>query len=401
MTIKQSTTMVALVATIALTGAGCLARPEAAPTEPTAAEQTVPRETTPPDADGRGAARASDIDTSDWVRYQRSQAGQIGMSFLYPPELSPVAWDTAAWGEGAVGVDFGGFGVARIPNPDRASVEEWLAQRYPDFAFDVEPVNVSSDPFAAVLTDGACEALVVTDDFDEDAGLSGIGGTMFVDMGDGTLYAFTLGQDWNQEIGDREAVIDAIMASVEWFAEQTRCPETVTVRDDRVGIAFEAPRDFAPVVMEEEFGWGMEEGQAAGAPMTCLTNRIFLSMDEDRSSVFLTVNDTWECEVPGRDGYWGDQARQFSTEDDVAAWCETKDACDSFVNANGITVWHASTNSVDDWGATLEGVDEYAAWNPNRSVHGILFSNQGFLKHGLGRQESALRAIANSLTFAE
>lgn len=218
MTIKQSAALLVLMAAVTLAGAGCLSRPAATPSEPEpapAVEETRGEER-------NDATPISDIDTSGWVRYASSQAGQIGMSFLYPPELTPVKWDTEAWGPGAVGVDFGGFGIARIPNPERLSIEEWVAKNYSGFAFSFPEVE-RDNAFFPALREGMCQSLVANDDFRDDAGMSGIGGTVFVDEGDGSLYAFTLGQDWNQELGDRTEVIRTAMDSIEWFAERTSC----------------------------------------------------------------------------------------------------------------------------------------------------------------------------------
>lgn len=377
-----------LVAALVITGAGCI--------RPTVSTSENQPPLIPP-LDG-GEISREDTENPDWIRYSASQAGQIGMSFLYPPNLTPVKWDTQAWGDDAVGVDFTGFGIARIPNLDRLTIEQWIAAQYPDFAFDFSPVG-RTEVFADAVPTGACEVYIVTDDFEESAGLSGIGSTMFVNVGDASLYAFTLGQDWDQTLGDLEKTIKKIMKTIEWFAEQTACPQTMNVLDDRVGIAFDIPSSFAPIVIQDEFGLGMEAGETG--PLDCLTNRIFLSRGEQSDAVLLTVNDTWECEVPGRDGYWGDQARQFVSEQAIADWCAAKDSCDSFVNKNGVTVWHAFTSSAEEWGTTVENVHEYAAWNPNRSVHGILFSNQSFLQASLDLPEAALRAIVESLTFIE
>ncbi len=396
MTIKQSAAFIAIMATITLTGTGCLSTsreqtPVARPVEVSTKEMPKSVASVPSPAD------TSDVE--DWVRYESSTAGQIGMSFLYPPELSPVVWDTTAWGTDSVGVDFGGFGVARIPNTSRVSISEWLDAQYPEFAFNLSAVN-RDDAFYPALTSGACESYYVMDNFDEDNGLSGIGGTVFMNLGDTSLYTFTLAQDWNQELGDRVEVIRKIMGTVEWFAERASCSTMIVVQDDTVGISFTIPAAYAPVYTQDEYGIGSEETFET-TPWTCLTNHIFLSRLGDAESVFLSVNDTWECEVPGRDGYWGDQATRFDTEDEIETWCQTKDTCESFANAQGIQIWHAYSAFVDDWGDVLSDIDEYAAWNPNKSIHGILFSNQGFVKNGLGRQLTTLRAIVDSLTFPE
>lgn len=219
MTIKQPTAVLILMAAVTLAGAGCLSRPVAAP----AKSEPVPAAVEEPRSDERNdATPISDIDTSDWVRYESSQAGQIGMSFLYPPELTPVKWDTEAWGADAVGVDFGGFGIARIPNAERDDIEEWVAKHYPGFTFRFQFVD-RDNPFYPALREGLCQSFAVNDDINSDTSASGIINTVFVDAGDASLYAFTLGQDWNQEIGNREEVIRTAMDSVEWFAEQTSC----------------------------------------------------------------------------------------------------------------------------------------------------------------------------------
>ena len=128
---------------------------------------------------------------------------------------------------------------------------------------------------------------------------------------------------------------------------------------------------------------------------------MYFSESDDASTIFLAIKDTWECETLGRGGYWGDQARQFVTEEAVAAWCDGKDSCETFANPNGVTVWHASSERVEDWGDTLEGIHEYAVFNPNRSIHGILFSNQGFVRDGLGPMTDELAAIVDSLAFVD
>lgn len=215
MTIKQSAALTAILGAIALTGAGCFST-ETPPKAPVVQEDTAPA---PAEAEPR---KESALNTSTWTRYSAASAGQIGMSFLYPPELTPVRWDTEAWGSGAIGTDFGGFGVARIPNVNRLSIQEWVSTNYPGFTFSFPEVD-RDNPFYPAMREGMCQSFVVNDDFRNEAGLSGIGGTVFVDVGDASLYAFALGQDWNQELGDRETVIRAAMDSVEWFAEQTSC----------------------------------------------------------------------------------------------------------------------------------------------------------------------------------
>ncbi len=395
MTIKQSAVFIAIMATITLTGAGCLSNsrgqtPAARPVEVTTKEQMKAEASIPTTVPAR------DVDES-WVRYKSATTGQIGMSFLYPSELTPVVWDTTAWGTDSVGIDFGGFGIARIPNANRLTISEWLKMNYPDFSFNLSVVN-SDDAFYPALSNGTCEAYYVMDDFDDELGLSGIGGTVFMNVGDTSLYTFTLAQDWNQELGDRVEVIRTIMSTIEWFTERSSCATIIPLQDDRTGISFEIPAAYAPVYAQEEYGIGHEETFET-TPWTCLTNRTIHSRFNDMETLFLTINDTWECEVPGRDGYWGDQARLFTNEDDIEQWCQTKDSCESFTNAQGIQIWYAYTKSVDDWGDILSDIDEYAAFNPNKSIGGILFSNQGFVKNNLGRQQQTLRTIVDSLTF--
>ena len=174
--------------------------------------------------------------------------------------------------------------------------------------------------------------------------------------------------------------------------------DTTTVHDDRTKVAFSIPTSLGAVEAHDENGWGYgDSAETNGGPADCLVQRSFLAGD----TIFLTVYDTWACDQPGRGGYWGDQARAFSTENDVKKWCEAKDSCDSHVNPNGITIYHAYSKSVEEYGATYEDIDEYGAWNPTKDSNGILISNEGLVQAGLGRQQEAVRAIADSLSFSQ
>lgn len=172
--------------------------------------------------------------------------------------------------------------------------------------------------------------------------------------------------------------------------------ETTTVRDATLGLSFSFPTSLGEIRTQDENGFGTEGTKSGdGSPADCLVQRSFLAGD----TIFLTSYDTWQCEQLDRGGYWGDQARAFETEEDVKKWCETKDVCEPYVNPNGITIYRAWSKSVDAWGDTLSNIDEYGIWNPDRTIHGILLSNQGFVQAGLGRQQDALIAIVDSLSF--
>lgn len=177
------------------------------------------------------------------------------------------------------------------------------------------------------------------------------------------------------------------------------------VRDDWTGVAFSVPASIGEVRTLDDRGYGVEEDPTATTfTPTCLVNRLFVGVVSDSLggfSGFLSIYDNWECKALGRGGYWGDQALAFSTERDVEKWCNAKESCDTFVNPNGITVYHAHTKSLEAWGDTLTDIDEYGIWNPNRAINGILFSNQDFVKNGLGPQKETLRAIVDSLSFIE
>ena len=174
--------------------------------------------------------------------------------------------------------------------------------------------------------------------------------------------------------------------------------DTTTVRDDRTKVAFSVPTSLGEVETQDENGWGYETTEKGNADEAdCLVQRSFRAGD----TIFLTIYDTWQCDQYGRGGYWGDQAKSFSTEQDVKKWCESKDVCTPYVNPNGITIYHAYSKSVDSWGDTLSDIDEYGAWNPNKDIHGILISNQGFVQAGLGRMRDEIKVVADSLSFLE
>jgi hypothetical protein len=323
------------------------------------------------------------------------------MTFRYPPELTPVVWDTEAWGADAVAVDFSGFGVARIPNADGLSVGEWVAQNYPDFAFDLSPVD-RKHPFVGA-TNGACDASIVMDDFDEDAGLSGIGGTVFVNVGDGSLYAFALGQDWNQELGPREEVVADIFDSMEWFAERTECAETAAFQDDALGIAFSYPTAWGPILSEEEVGWiGLDANDDSDdTNPDCVSQRMLAFSGVGDSAILLAAGNTGDCDQPGRGGYFGDQAKGFASNAAAASWCAEHDDCESFVNAQGVRVYHAHTEETEVWGAVLQDVDEYAMFHENAELAGIILSNERLVENGLGRNQRELRALVDSFAFTD
>ena len=174
--------------------------------------------------------------------------------------------------------------------------------------------------------------------------------------------------------------------------------DTTTVQDDRTKLAFSVPTSLGNIKSQDENGWGPKTAQNENSgPANCLVQRSFLAGD----TIFLTAYDTWQCDQPGRGGYWGDQAQAFSSEADVKKWCETKDTCVPYVNKNGVTIYRAYMKSVDSWGDILSDIDEYAAWNPNKDINGILISNQGFVQAGLGRMQEEVKAVADSLSFLE
>jgi len=173
--------------------------------------------------------------------------------------------------------------------------------------------------------------------------------------------------------------------------------DTTTVRDERTKVAFSYPTSLGKVDTRVEYGVGMETDIETATTFDCLEQRAF----DLNGTPFLVVNDTWQCQTLGRGGYWGDQARAFSTEADVKLWCETKDVCEPYVNKNGVTIYRAYTKSDDFWGEPLLDIDMYAAWNPNINIHGILISNQGFVQAGLGRMQGEVAGVADSLSFLE
>lgn len=174
--------------------------------------------------------------------------------------------------------------------------------------------------------------------------------------------------------------------------------DTTTVQDGVSGLSFTVPTALGEINTQNENGFGMEGAKSGdGGSADCLVQRAFLAGD----TIFLTTYDTWQCDQLGRGGYWGDQARAFSTEADVKKWCDTKDSCVPYINPNGVTIYHAYSKSVDSWGDELTDIDMYAAWNPNKDIHGILISNQGFVQAGLGRMQDEVSAVADSLSFLE
>ncbi|MEI6510848.1 MAG: hypothetical protein WCO25_02280 [Candidatus Uhrbacteria bacterium] len=172
--------------------------------------------------------------------------------------------------------------------------------------------------------------------------------------------------------------------------------DTTTVRDATSGLTFSVPTSLGEIRTQDENGFGTEGTKSGdGSSADCLVQRSFLAGDV----IFLTNYDTFQCDQPGRGGYWGDQAQAFKTEADIEKWCKAKDACDTFANKSGITIYHAFTRSVEEYGTTYAEIDEYGAWNAERSVHGVLFSNEGFVQAGAGRQLETLKSIVDSLSF--
>lgn len=390
MMIKQYAALFAVASTVALAGAGCLGQGESTPMRPVSTIPDQPAEEQPePEL------------ASDWVRYSADQAGQIGMSFLYPPQLMPVTWDTTAWGAGAIGADFGGFGVARIPNANRLTIEGWLAKQYPGAPFDLSAVDVD-DVFAAA-TEGTCDAYVVTDDFSRTENPSGIGGTVFVNVGDTSLYAFTLAQDWNQEIGSREEVIADIFDSIEWFAERTTCAETTSFQDDALGVAFTYPTAWGPILSANEAGWiGLETNDDSDdTNPDCTSQRMLMFSGVDADAILLAAGNTGDCDQPGRGGYFGDQAKGFASNAAIASWCAEHDMCESFTNAHGVRFYRTYTKQVEDWGDVLNDVDEYAVFHEGAELSGMILSNERLIGNGLGRSQMELRALVDSLSFTK
>jgi hypothetical protein len=396
--IRTPISILATLAFITLVGYGCVSATQLEPvvTQP----KTLSAEADKATEVHTDAPESTRVVPKDWIRYDRTVAGGIGMSFLYPSALTPVPWDTTAWGTDSVGVDFGGFGVARLSNPNHGSISAWLKDHYPQSLFSLTAPD-RDNPFSIVIPEEACEAYVVMDDFERGSDMSGIGGTLFVNVGDAALYTFTLAQDWNQTLGEREEVVRTIFSTTEWFAERTSCPREQTFQDDELRIAFTYPSSWGAILAQSEMGWGQDEGITPGTLPTCLADRAFSSSSTEVSNLFLSVNDTWSCNIMGRGGYWGDQTRGFSNMEDVERWCKTKDSCESFVNNNGVTIWHAYTKEFESWGETIRNVDEYATINTQRMNYGILFSTERFQQDNIDITNDDLRAVVDTLKLLQ
>jgi hypothetical protein len=110
-----------------------------------------------------------------------------------------------------------------------------------------------------------------------------------------------------------------------------------------------------------------------------------------------------EGETLGRGGYFGDQARLFTSPEATQEWCELEQhtVCESLTNEQGVEIWYTYTAVANVWGEELLEIDEYAIHHPNHPFYGIIVSNERLVSNGLGRNEEALRALVESLEFVE
>lgn len=174
-----------------------------------------------------------------------------------------------------------------------------------------------------------------------------------------------------------------------------------TYRNANIGVSFAYPSNWGPVLQNDEGGQTDWTGDTDPLATNCTSQSALAFAALGEGTIALAAGNTGGCGVPGRGGYFGDQAQGFRSPADIDAWCSEHDVCETFTNPNGIRVAHAHTKQLEDWGTTYDGVDEYAIFHPNADLAGIILSNQRLIAAGLGRQESALRAIVDSLTFVK
>jgi hypothetical protein len=171
-----------------------------------------------------------------------------------------------------------------------------------------------------------------------------------------------------------------------------------TFSSEKLGLTFNYPASWGPiqVVVKEPEESG--DSQYRTEALLLVKGTAFLSA-------------VTEGNVPGRDAWWGDVAKDAWTEQDIRLWCDTlpqrtnaydqpKDACEILINAEGVTFVRLK-GDVDYFGKKTEDARVYITHHQGHTFYGVALSNQNLfnLEEELGDMDKALQDIANSFRF--
>lgn len=118
-------------------------------------------------------------------------------------------------------------------------------------------------------------------------------------------------------------------------------------------------------------------------------------------------------DVPERDFWWGDIAKDAWSEADIRLWCDTmanrlnaydqpRDICEILLNVNELAFVRLK-GDVDYFGEVTQDVQVYVTNHPEHAFYGIALSTQDLLalEDELGNVDKAIKDIVNSFSFTE
>ena len=179
--------------------------------------------------------------------------------------------------------------------------------------------------------------------------------------------------------------------------------------DEILGLSFSFPSVWGSTTINEEEGFTEnvdqenlptdEKGQFI---FDGVVNRAlsFSGTDAKSPTVFLVAHNPSVSSL-GRGGYWGDQARQLTSEKGLQQWCQTtlpdytNSQCTLSQNPQGILIARKHSDEKSVYGNITTDIDEYGIYHAGHAFSGIILSTEAM---GSEKAET-LKNLVETISF--
>ena len=401
MSFKSITVSLSLATVVVLLGAGCLNQSQTTPTQdqPTAQPETATKiktevavELTPNSPCPEDMVRFWNVHNFD------------GYTFCYYPEsLSGEKVNVKNFGNKVVlysgnNTSFS-HSVLMLQTSNGHSIKQIIENEY------IDPAG-KNDCEVVENNDGEWTTFTIAaGDLEKQQGCGEFKDGFFRTANNNSDFAFyiTIGQDTFMPDGAWLETLEPVKNLENGNATVAPANDFVSGKKEysnqELGISFSYPADWGPVSVESEGGRTDDWNGSPKTEPNCTILTALTMNGIDDSALLLSGHDTADCNPYGRGGWFGDQAKVFSSWDEVLGWCG--DGCDIFTNKNGIKVAHRHLINSEVWGTNYDDLDLYGIFHEGHELQGIILSNERLIDAGLGRSENELKELINSIKFLE
>lgn len=402
MKLKLKPLILAVLATTTFLGAGCVSQPNVAQNNNSAINSAQPQTNSNINpvnekTGGTEISTTTPCPTENTVRFWNVGASGNGFTVCYNSTFNNKPIVVKNFGQKLVfyvnGSPEWNHTVTLLNLKNQTSLKDEIKNRYmteenKKYCDVISNKNNGGETLVVISNEGNPEA-------QEKCGEFRYGEFIYNQNSPENLFFVTLGQDTfmtSNWLSTLEAVYNSENKTPTVPVSNEYTNEISTFTDEN--LSFSYPSNWGPIITDIEMGY--PNGNDTATVATC-QHQQFYQLAGIGSGLFMAADNADNCGPAGRGGWFGDQAQNFSSWDNIVTWCGS--GCEIFTNTNGLKIAHKYTAETEIWGDQIKDLDEYAFLNANGDLPGFIVSNERLIQSGLGRSEKELRDLINSMKF--